>query len=177
MFENLRGTTLQTSRARFPWIKLVCNLHMQHQLSRYHRPLFQSALIKLKHVNLIAPITLLWPRRVKEQRYHSILGQFLYMSTFILHSPADLQIKKCSMFLPIREGTFSRVSRNTQLFFLPIIPLQTSHTRVRVSHIIRVKSKSIPYHDFSLSFPLALFLPARQGEREQSVSTWNQASS
>ncbi|KAM1736763.1 hypothetical protein ACFXTH_015040 [Malus domestica] len=55
--------------------------------------------------------------------------------------------------------------------------MQTSHTRVRVSHIIRVKSKSIPYHAFSLSFPLALFLPARQGEREQSVSTWNEASS
>ncbi|TQD86011.1 hypothetical protein C1H46_028446 [Malus baccata] len=57
------------------------------------------------------------------------------------------------------------------------MPLQTSYTRVRISHIIRVKSKSIPYHAFSLSFPLALFLPARQGEKEQSVSTWNQASS
>ncbi|KAM2215043.1 hypothetical protein ACFXTI_021698 [Malus domestica] len=55
--------------------------------------------------------------------------------------------------------------------------MQTSHTRARVSHIIRVKSKSIPYHVFSLSFPLALFLPTRQGEIEQSVSTWNQASS
>ncbi|KAM2020331.1 hypothetical protein ACFX1T_023026 [Malus domestica] len=59
----------------------------------------------------------------------------------------------------------------------PIIPMQTSHTRVRVSHIIRVKSKSILYHAFSLSFPLPLFLPARQGEREQPVSTWNQTSS
>ncbi|KAM2766092.1 hypothetical protein COP1_022052 [Malus domestica] len=55
--------------------------------------------------------------------------------------------------------------------------MQTSHTRARVSHIIRVKSKSIPYHVFSLSFPLALFLPTRQGEIEQSVNTWNQASS
>ncbi|KAM1896177.1 hypothetical protein ACFX13_044848 [Malus domestica] len=55
--------------------------------------------------------------------------------------------------------------------------MQTSHTRVRVSHIIKVKSKSIPYHVFSLSFPLPLFLPVRQGERVQSVSTWNQASS
>ncbi|KAM2141705.1 hypothetical protein ACFX1Q_007942 [Malus domestica] len=58
----------------------------------------------------------------------------------------------------------------------PIIPLQTSYTRARISHIIGVKSKSIPYHAFSLSFPLALFLPARQREREQLVSTWNQAS-
>ncbi|KAM2238472.1 hypothetical protein ACFX1S_013722 [Malus domestica] len=55
--------------------------------------------------------------------------------------------------------------------------MQTSHTRARVSYIIRVKSKSITYHVFSLSFPLSLFLPARQGEREQLVSTWNQASS
>ncbi|KAM1772282.1 hypothetical protein ACFX11_047003 [Malus domestica] len=59
----------------------------------------------------------------------------------------------------------------------PIIPLQTRYTRARISHIIRVESKSITYHAFSLSFPLALFLPARQGERKQSVSTWNQASS
>ncbi|KAM2557544.1 hypothetical protein TB2_014655 [Malus domestica] len=39
------------------------------------------------------------------------------------------------------------------------------------------QSKSITYHAFSLSFPLPLFLPARQREREQSISTWNQASS
>ncbi|KAM2564902.1 hypothetical protein TB2_013150 [Malus domestica] len=97
-----------------------------------------------------------------------------------LHPPQPGKLankKKCSTFLHIREGTLSRVSPNTQLIFPPIIPLQTSHTRARVSHIIRVKSKSIPYHAFSLSFPLALFLPARQGERKQSVSTWNQASS
>ncbi|KAM2072276.1 hypothetical protein ACFX1Q_040638 [Malus domestica] len=55
--------------------------------------------------------------------------------------------------------------------------MQTSHTRARVSHIIRVKSKSIPYHAISLSFPLPLFLPARQEEKEQLVSAWNQASS
>ncbi|KAM1835800.1 hypothetical protein ACFX14_017816 [Malus domestica] len=85
--------------------------------------------------------------------------------------------KKCSTFLHILEDILNRVSRNTQLIFPPIIPLQTSHNRARVSHIIRVKSKSIPYHAFSLSFPLALFLHARQGEREQSVNTWNQASS
>ncbi|KAM2286601.1 hypothetical protein ACFX1S_039047 [Malus domestica] len=85
--------------------------------------------------------------------------------------------KNRSTFLHIREGTISKVSRNTQLLFLPIIPLQTSHTRARVSHIIRAKSKSIPYHAFSQSFPLTLFLPARQGEKGQSVSTWNQASS
>ncbi|KAM2775324.1 hypothetical protein COP1_020086 [Malus domestica] len=97
-----------------------------------------------------------------------------------LHStqPARPANKKTwSTLLHIREGTLSRVSRNTQLLPPPIIPLQTSHTRARVSHIIRVKSKSIPYHAFSLSSPLALFLPVRQGEIEQSVRTWNQVSS
>ncbi|KAM2641736.1 hypothetical protein TB1_027973 [Malus domestica] len=59
LFENRRGTALRTSKARFPWIKLVCNLYTQHQLSRYHRPLFQSALTKLKHVKLAAPTTFL----------------------------------------------------------------------------------------------------------------------
>ena len=59
LFKNQRGTALRTSRARFPWIKLVYNLHMQHQLSRYHIPFFQSALTKLKHVKLAAPTTLL----------------------------------------------------------------------------------------------------------------------
>ncbi|KAM1315602.1 hypothetical protein ACFX2F_019346 [Malus domestica] len=59
LFENQRGIALRTSRARFPWIKLVCNLHTQHQLSRYHRPPFQSALTKLKHVKLAAPTILL----------------------------------------------------------------------------------------------------------------------
>ncbi|KAM1570687.1 hypothetical protein ACFX10_035658 [Malus domestica] len=54
--------------------------------------------------------------------------------------------------------------------------MQTSYTKATVSHIIRVKSKSIPYHIFSLCFHLALFLSARQGEKEQSVSIWNQAS-
>ncbi|KAM1771382.1 hypothetical protein ACFX11_046210 [Malus domestica] len=56
LFKNRRGTALRTSRARFPWIKLVCNLHTQHQLSRYHRPHFQSALTKLKHVKLAVPL-------------------------------------------------------------------------------------------------------------------------
>ncbi|KAM2171030.1 hypothetical protein ACFX1R_036171 [Malus domestica] len=74
------------------------------------------------------------------------------------------------------RGHSQRSLSKYSTFFPPIILMQTSHTRVRVSYIIRVKSKSIPYHAFSLSFPLPLFLPARQGEREQSVSIWNQAS-
>ncbi|KAM1754768.1 hypothetical protein ACFX12_007183 [Malus domestica] len=59
LFKNQRVIVLRTSRARFPWIKLVCNLHMQYQLSRYYRPLFQSDLTKLKHVKLTTSTTLL----------------------------------------------------------------------------------------------------------------------
>ncbi|KAM1060250.1 hypothetical protein ACFX2B_024650 [Malus domestica] len=75
------------------------------------------------------------------------------------------------------KGHSQRSLSKYSAFFPPIIPMQTSHTRARVSHITKVKSKSITYYDFSLSFPFPLFLLARQGEREQSVSTWNQASS
>ncbi|KAM2986785.1 hypothetical protein FF2_007018 [Malus domestica] len=59
LFKNQRVIALRTSRARFPRIKLVCNLHMQHQLSKYYGPLFQSDLTKLKHVKLTASTTLL----------------------------------------------------------------------------------------------------------------------
>ncbi|KAM1241179.1 hypothetical protein ACFX2J_046405 [Malus domestica] len=34
LFENRRGTTFPTSRAGSPWIKVVCNLHTQHQKSK-----------------------------------------------------------------------------------------------------------------------------------------------
>ncbi|KAM2019481.1 hypothetical protein ACFX1T_022270 [Malus domestica] len=75
------------------------------------------------------------------------------------------------------RGHSQRSLSKYSAFFPPDNTSANKHTRARISHIIRVKSKSIPYHAFSLSFLLALFLPARQGEREQSVSTWNQASS
>ncbi|KAM1654704.1 hypothetical protein FF1_006937 [Malus domestica] len=41
---------------------------------------------------------------------------------------------------------------------------------------MKVESKSISYHAFSLSFSLSLFSPAGQGEIEQSASTWYQSS-
>ncbi|KAM2471720.1 hypothetical protein ACFX1W_046957 [Malus domestica] len=59
LVQKRRGTVFLTSRARSHWIKLVCNLHTQHQLSRYHRPFFQSALTELKHVKLAASTTVL----------------------------------------------------------------------------------------------------------------------
>ncbi|KAM1721253.1 hypothetical protein ACFX12_022810 [Malus domestica] len=41
---------------------------------------------------------------------------------------------------------------------------------------MKVESKSISYHAFSLSFSLSLFSYAGQGERKQSASTWYQSS-
>ncbi|KAM0963635.1 hypothetical protein ACFX2A_023093 [Malus domestica] len=40
---------------------------------------------------------------------------------------------------------------------------------------MKVESKSISYHAFSMSFSLLLFSSAGQGEREQSASTWYQS--
>lgn len=84
------------------------------------------------------------------------------MSTFVFHGKADLQKKKKCPTLPhLRERIPNKASRNTQCSSSHGIPLQINHTRARVSHIIRDKSKSIPYHAFSLSFPLSLFFPAK----------------
>ena len=49
-------------------------------------------------------------------------------------------------------------------------------SKAKVSHIIKGESKGISYHAFSLSYPLPLLLPPRQGERKQSVGTQNQTS-
>ena len=56
----------------------------------------------------------------------------------------------------------------------------TASSKAKVSHIIKVKSKSISYHALSLSFPLSLILLAWQSERSNqpalgvSLPIWNQ---
>ncbi|KAM2988866.1 hypothetical protein FF2_002904 [Malus domestica] len=74
------------------------------------------------------------------------------MSTFILHSQADMRIKKMLNFSshPIEHSQQSLLKNSA---FFP--PDNTSANKP-------YQSKSIPYHVFSLSFRLALFLPARQ---------------
>ena len=54
------------------------------------------------------------------------------------------------------------------------MPLQTSHSRAKVSHIIRVESESISYHAFSLTFSLSSLFTIGQWERERSAGVWNQ---
>ncbi|KAM1848291.1 hypothetical protein ACFX14_012449 [Malus domestica] len=85
--------------------------------------------------------------------------------------------KKNAQLFFTSERALSAESLEILSFFSPD---NTSANKPHQSKSIsyhQVKSKSISYHVFSLSFPLALFLPARQGQREQSFSTWNQASS
>ncbi|KAM1140686.1 hypothetical protein TB2_040692 [Malus domestica] len=93
------------------------------------------------------------------------------MSTFTLHSKADIHNPSSSPRMAAQQ------SLSIHLVFL--IPWGTSannSSKAKVFHIMKVESKSISYHAFSLSFSLSLFSPAGQGEREQSANTWYQSS-
>ena len=109
-------------------------------------------------MNLTVLITPQLLTRVKAQHYYLLLG-----NPYIFNlCPSWQGITEKYLTLPhLRECIFHKVSRNTQFSSSLRIPLQTSHTRARVSHIIRDESKSISYHAISLSFPLSLFLPAK----------------
>ncbi|KAM2585808.1 hypothetical protein TB2_046623 [Malus domestica] len=62
------------------------------------------------------------------------------------------------------------------VFLIPWGTFANNPSRAKVFHIMKVESKSISYHVFSLSFSLSLFSPAGQGEKEQSTSNWYQSS-
>ncbi|KAM2565042.1 hypothetical protein TB2_013276 [Malus domestica] len=62
------------------------------------------------------------------------------------------------------------------VFLIPWGTSASNSSKAKAFHIMKVESKSISYHAFSLSFSLSLFSSARQGEREQSTSTWYQSS-
>ncbi|KAM1122864.1 hypothetical protein ACFX19_004412 [Malus domestica] len=77
-----------------------------------------------------------------------VIGKSLYTLTSLLNGQANLQ--KCSTLSRIRKGTLNITSRNTQLYFPPIIPQQISHT----------KNKSISYHQGrKQEYPISCFLP------------------
>ncbi|KAM2474099.1 hypothetical protein PS1_006850 [Malus domestica] len=61
------------------------------------------------------------------------------------------------------------------MFLIPWGTYANNSSKEKVFHIIKVESKSISCHAFSLSFSLSLFSPAGQGERKQSASTWYQS--
>ncbi|KAM1052610.1 hypothetical protein ACFX13_000215 [Malus domestica] len=55
------------------------------------------------------------------------------------------------------------------VFLIPWDTSANNPSKAKVFHIMKVESKSISYHAFSLSFSLSLFSSAGQGEREQSA--------
>ncbi|KAM1156645.1 hypothetical protein ACFX2B_027115 [Malus domestica] len=72
--------------------------------------------------------------------------------------------------------TSQRSISSHSVFLIPWGTSANNSSKAKVFHIMKVESKSISYHAFSLSFSLSLFSPTGQGEREQSASTWYQSS-
>ncbi|KAM2855913.1 hypothetical protein PS2_000331 [Malus domestica] len=62
------------------------------------------------------------------------------------------------------------------VFLIPWGTSANNSSKAKVFHIMKVESKSISYHAFSLSFSLSLFSSVGQKEREQSANTWYQSS-
>ncbi|KAM2349961.1 hypothetical protein ACFX1X_013410 [Malus domestica] len=62
------------------------------------------------------------------------------------------------------------------VFLIPWDTSANNPSKAKVFHIMKVESKSIKYHAFSMSFSFLLFSSAGQGEREQLASTWYQSS-
>ncbi|KAM1116119.1 hypothetical protein ACFX19_006781 [Malus domestica] len=194
--KNQRGTVLRISRARSPTGLLVLKskrhrspnfecqisldkacLQSSHTTSAFQIPhtTFSKCSDKVKTREACSSYYIATTKKGKGITLLLVVRETpIYVD---LHPPwtgKPAKIPNPSSYL---RGHSQRNLSKYSAFFPPIIPMQTSHTRARVSHIIRVKSKSISYYAFSLSFLLPLFLPARQGEREQSINTWNQASS
>ncbi|KAM0986119.1 hypothetical protein ACFX2C_013324 [Malus domestica] len=90
------------------------------------------------------------------------------MSTFTLHSKADIS---SSPRMPSQQSFSSH-----SVFLIPWGTSANNSSKAKVFHIMKVESKSISYHAFSLSFSLSLFSLAGQEERKQSASTWYQYS-
>ncbi|KAM1699253.1 hypothetical protein ACFX1Q_030309 [Malus domestica] len=92
------------------------------------------------------------------------------MSTFTLHSKADIHNLSFSPRMPSQQNLSSH-----SMLLIPWGTSTNNPSKAKVFHIMKVESKSISYHAFSLSFSLFFFSPTGQGEREQSASTWYQS--
>ena len=93
------------------------------------------------------------------------------MSTFAFHSKGDIQNLSSSPRMPSQRSLSSH-----SVFLIPWGTSANNSSKAKVFHIMKVESKSISYHAFSLSFSLSLFSSMGQGEREQSANTWYQSS-
>ncbi|KAM1217175.1 hypothetical protein ACFX2J_013380 [Malus domestica] len=74
------------------------------------------------------------------------------MSPFTLHCKADIHNPSSSTRMPFQQTLSSH-----SMFLIPWGTSVNSSSKAKVFHIMKVESKSISYHAFSLSFSLSLF--------------------
>ncbi|KAM1657509.1 hypothetical protein ACFXTN_041802 [Malus domestica] len=74
------------------------------------------------------------------------------MSTFALHGKADIHNLPSSSRMPFQQTLSSH-----SVFLIPWGTSANNQSKAKVFHIMKVESKSISYHAFSLSFSLSLF--------------------
>ncbi|KAM2195676.1 hypothetical protein ACFX1R_029652 [Malus domestica] len=95
------------------------------------------------------------------------------MSPFTLHCKADIHNSSSSPRMPFQQ-TFSSHS----VFFIPWGTSANNSSKEKVFHIMKVESKSISYHVFSLSFSLSLFWDKEKKSNQPALGInlpiWNQ---
>ncbi|KAM1270954.1 hypothetical protein ACFX2J_031826 [Malus domestica] len=74
------------------------------------------------------------------------------MSTFTLHGKEDIHNIPSSSRMPFQQTLSSH-----SVFLIPWGTSAINPSKAKVFHIMKVESKSISYHAFSLSFSLSLF--------------------
>ncbi|KAM2068762.1 hypothetical protein FF2_000362 [Malus domestica] len=86
------------------------------------------------------------------------------MSTFTLHCKADIHNLSSSPRMPSQQSLTSH-----SVFLIPWDTFANNPSKVKVFHIMKVESKSISYHAFSLSFSLSLFFTC-ETRRKRAIS-------
>ncbi|KAM1181523.1 hypothetical protein FF1_000094 [Malus domestica] len=82
------------------------------------------------------------------------------MSTFTLHCKADIH-SPSSLRMPSQQSLLSH-----SVFLIPWDTSANNPSKAKVFHIMKVESKSISYHAFSLFFSLSLFFHLLDKEKE-----------
>ncbi|KAM2938044.1 hypothetical protein FF1_037883 [Malus domestica] len=94
------------------------------------------------------------------------------MSPFTLHCKADIHSPYSSPKMPFQQTLSSHSA-----FLIPWGTSANNSSKAKVFHIIKVESKSISYHAFSLSFSLLLFWDKEKESNQPALginlSIWN----
>ncbi|KAM1848769.1 hypothetical protein ACFX14_012863 [Malus domestica] len=95
------------------------------------------------------------------------------MSTFTLHSKADIHNLPSSPRMPFQQTLLSHL-----VFLIPWGTSANNSSKAKVFHIMKVESKSISYHAFSLSFSMLLFWDKEKESNQSALGInlpiWNQ---